>query len=200
MQSNDQTLLYYQQYAMSFVDSTLTADMEDIRAKFMQYLPAGGLILDFGCGSGRDTKAFLSKGYRVEAVDGSSEICRVVFAKTGIPVQQMLFQELNVQEKYHGVWACASILHLPKAELPDVMIRISNALKGEGIFYTSFKYGTFEGRRNGRYFTDFTEDTLTEFMAKIPMLNVMEIWVTGDVRSGREDERWINMLARRVSK
>lgn len=200
MPSNDQTLLYYQKYAMSFIDSTLTADMEDVRAKFLQYLPAGGLILDFGCGSGRDTKAFLSKGYRVEAVDGSSEICRIVFAKTGIPVQQMLFHELNAREKYHGVWACASLLHLPKAELPDVIARISNSLTGEGIFYSSFKYGAYEGRRNGRYFTDFTEDTLTAFMAKIPSLDVMEIWLTGDVRPGREEERWINMLARRVLK
>ena len=110
----------------------------------------------------------------------------------------MLFQELDAKDLYDGIWACVSILHLSKKELQDVVYRITAALKPGGIFYTSFKYGNFEGIRSGRYFTDFTEESLTEFWSEFPALKITELWITQDVRPGREEERWINLLARRV--
>lgn len=113
---------------------------------------------------------------------------------TGIKVKQMLFEELNDQNIYDGIWACASILHLSKSDLFLVFHKMNKALKENGIIYTSFKYGEFEGERNGRYFTDFTEDSLKEFILQIPQLQIKEIWTTGDVREGRGDERWLNIL------
>ena len=114
-------------------------------------------ILDFGCGSGRDTKYFLEHGYWVDAVDGSVELCRIASEFTGIEVRQMLFQELQEKEKYDGIWACASVLHVPKIELANILQKMCNAVKTDGIIYTSFKYGDFEGERSGRFFSDFTE-------------------------------------------
>ena len=198
MNPSDPTLEYYKTNADSFVSGTLTADMAGARAKFLGALKKDALILDFGCGSGRDAKAFLDLGYRVEATDGSPELCQKASEVTEIPVKPMLFQELDAVSYYDGIWACASILHLPKAELQDVMQKIAAALKPGGILYTSFKYGTFEGLRSGRYFTDFTEETLVEFWKGIPGLMVTETWFTQDVRPGREDEKWINILARRA--
>ena len=194
----DQTIVYYEQNADSFIDGTLGADMDDLRQGFLELLPEGSYILDFGCGSGRDTKAFLDAGYRVDAVDGSEELCRRASDYTGIPVKHMLFQELSDREQYDGIWACASILHLKRRELPDVLQRISDALKPGGILYTSFKYGNFEGMREGRYYSDFTEETLTALMEQVPSLLIFEQRISCDVRPGREDERWINILARRV--
>ena len=110
----------------------------------------------------------------------------------------MLFQELDAKDLYDGIWACVSILHLSKKELQDVVYRITAALKPGGIFYTSFKYGYFEGIRGRRYFTDFTEESLTEFWSEFHALKITELWITQDVRPGREEERWINLLARRV--
>ena len=103
-----------------------------------------------------------------------------------------------MKNKYDGIWACASILHLPKKELVDVFRKIASALKNGGVIYTSFKYGMFEGVRNGRYFSDFTEETLMQFMKQVPELEVFEHWITRDVRPGREEERWLNILARRI--
>lgn len=157
-------------------------------------LPSGASILDFGCGSGRDTKYFLKRNYNVTAIDGSEEICKEASKYTGIKVKQMLFEELNDQNIYDGIWACASILHLSKNDLFLVFHKMNKALKENGIIYTSFKYGEFEGERNGRYFTDFTEDSLKEFILQIPQLQIKEIWTTGDVREGRGDERWLNIL------
>lgn len=192
-----ETLLYYEKNAESFSDTTVGVDMEDIRFRFLKELPEGAYILDLGCGSGRDTKVFLEKGYRVDASDGSAELCKKASALTGIPVKCMLFQELEAVDVYDGIWACASILHLPKKDLADVLCKIAAALKKNGVLYTSFKYGSFEGMRNGRYFTDFREDSLREFWERAIPLSIVEVWTTEDVRPGREEERWINLLARR---
>ncbi len=192
------TLEYYKENAEAFVLGTLTADMSDARTRFLARLQKEAYILDFGCGSGRDAKAFLEAGYQVDATDGSEEVCQKATDYTGIPVKHMLFSDLNAVEQYDGVWACASILHLPKGELYDVMKRISIALKQDGVLYTSFKYGSFEGMKNGRYFTNFTKKSLTAFMRDINAFKTLEMWITRDVRPGRENEKWINILARRI--
>ena len=192
------TLEYYKDNADVFVTGSLSADMSEVRMKFANCLLPNARILDFGCGSGRDTKAFLELGYSVDATDGSPELCRIASKVTGITVRQMLFQDLNAISVYDGIWACASILHLPKEELMSVLQKISTALKNDGILYTSFKYGVFEGLRHGRYFTDFTEETLTAFWSEVPSLKIIEMWLTEDVRPGREEERWINILAKRI--
>lgn len=195
--SYNSTLQYYQQNADEFVEGTISADMHDARARFLKLLPLHAFILDFGCGSGRDVRAFLEQGYGVDAVDGSAELCRMASEYTGISVKQMLFGELSATEQYDGIWACASILHLPKVELVDVLQKVADALKTCGVLYTSFKYGEFEGIRGGRYFTDLTENSLGELIVKVPSLRIVDTWITNDVRPGREEERWINILARR---
>ena len=106
----------------------------------------------------------------------------------------MLFQELDDFEKYDGIWACASILHVSKDALPDVLMRMYRAVKPGGIMYISFKYGTFSGMRNGRYFTDFTEETFRAFLDECPGFTELEHWVTADVRPGRGEEKWFNVL------
>lgn len=109
----------------------------------------------------------------------------------------MLFQELDDQEKYDGIWACASILHLSKNELADVLQKMCRALKNNGIIYTSFKYGTFEGERNGRYFTDLTEDSFRILLRSVRGLSVEKLWLTGDVREDRGNEKWLNIILRK---
>ena len=198
MEESKKTLQYYAEHAAAFAAGTVDADMSVARERFLCHLPQGARILDFGCGSGRDSRFFLDRGYEVDAVDGSMELCRMASQYTGIEVKQMLFGELDANEVYDGVWACASILHLPKQELAEVLRRIAEALKGEGVLYTSFKYGTFEGIRGGRHFTDFTEETLREFWQEAFGLRILELWITQDVRPGRAEERWLNVLAERV--
>ena len=195
----NQTLNYYTENAADFAAGTVNVDFSATQERFLSMLPAGASILDFGCGSGRDTKAFLARGYRVTAVDGSPELCRIASAYTGIPVRQMLFAELGDVNAYDGIWACASILHVPSAELPDVFRRMITALKPGGIIYTSFKYGTFEGERNGRLFTDFTEETFAAFLKQFPELTIEEQWISADVRPGRSNEKWLNVILRKKS-
>ena len=190
----DKTLKYYNENAQSFASGTVSVKFTEVQDKFLEKLNPDAYILDFGCGAGRDTKYFLSRGYQVDAVDGSEQLCRIASEYTGIKVRQMLFQELDEKEKYDGIWACASILHLPKKQLREVLENMYAALKSEGWIYTSFKYGKFEGERNGRYFTDFTTDTFKEFIHDMHGLKIEEHWITGDVRPGRGEEKWLNLL------
>ena len=193
----DPTIDYYNLNAENFIENTQNVDMHLAQDKFLHLLNEGAAILDFGCGSGRDTKYFLDKGCRVTATDGSAELCRQASVFTGIEVQEMLFQELDDIDTYDGIWACSSILHLPKNELLLVIRKMSDALKSTGVIYTSFKYSDFEGVRNGRYFTDFNEDSFKEFIAGIPELTIEDYWITGDVRPGRDDEKWLNLILRK---
>ena len=192
------TLHYYNQNAQAFVKSTRDVDFYKTQIRFLDRLLPHSYILDFGCGSGRDTRYFLSQGYLVDAVDGSKEICKLASAYTGIQIQQMLFQELAAENLYDGIWACSSILHLPYQELKMVLIKMANALKADGIVYTSFKYGNFEGERKGRYFTDMTEESLQRLLGEIQTFQLEETWVTADVRPGRGDERWLNILLKKI--
>lgn len=188
------TLNYYNQNADSFTQGTVSVDFSQVQDKFLERLNGGDCILDFGCGSGRDTKYFLKKGMVVDAIDGSVNLCKLASEYTGIKVQNILFQELDEQEKYDGIWACASILHLSKEELSVVLDKMIAALKKNGIIYTSFKYGDFEGERNGRYFIDFTVESFKEFIENVADVEIVEYWITGDVRQGRGEERWLNII------
>lgn len=190
----DKTLNYYNENAQSFASGTVSVEFTEVQVRFLKKLNLGAYILDFGCGAGRDTKYFLNQGYQVDAIDGSEQLCQIASKHTGIKVRYMLFQELEVNEKYDGIWACASILHLPKKELKDVLRKMLTALKPDGWIYTSFKYGEYEGERNGRYFTDFTIDTFTDFVQDIHNLQIEEHWITGDVRPGRGEEKWLNLI------
>ena len=191
------TLEYYNEHAEKFIQGTVDVEFHEIQDKFINYLSKDAKILDFGCGSGRDTKYFLDHGFLTDAIDGSIKLCEYASAYTGIQVKNMLFEELNENEKYDGIWACSSILHLNKFELTKVFPLMVKALKKDGIIYTSFKYGNYEGMMNGRYFTYFTEDSFNLFISDIKGLKIKELWISTDARPNRGDEKWVNIILKK---
>lgn len=191
------TIAYYNQNAEAFTKNTMGVSFKSTQERFLKKLSSTSEILDFGCGSGRDTKYFLSKGHHVTAIDGSEELCRLASEYTGVPVKHMLFQELDEEDVYDAIWACSSILHLPYDELKLVLCKMSQALKQSGIVYTSFKYGTFEGERNGRYFTDMTEEKFEKLLEEVKAFQIEEQWISSDVRPDRGDEKWLNLILRK---
>ncbi|MCD7883061.1 MAG: class I SAM-dependent methyltransferase [Lachnospiraceae bacterium] len=189
-----QTLEYYNKNAAAFTSTTQTLEFYETQNTFLEYLPPQASILDFGCGAGRDTKYFLEHGCQVTAIDGSPELCRVASEYTGIPVKQMLFQDLDCQNCYDGIWACSSILHLSSEELKSVLIKMAAALKTDGIVYASFKYGSYEGMRNGRYFNDMNEQRIEELLQERNVFTICRMWMTSDIRPGRGEEKWLNLI------
>ena len=170
---NNKTLAFYNKNAKAFAEETAFVDFKETQDKFINILQ-GKRVLDFGCGAGRDSKYFVEAGLDVVAIDGSAELCQIAESYVGIPVQQMLFQELDDRSRYDGIWACSSILHLTKEELKSVFKKMLDALTDNGIIYTSFKYGEFEGERNGRYFTDFTYESFCEFIRDMKGIAIEE--------------------------
>ena len=184
---------YYNENAKIFFEGTVQSDMSSNYTDFLSKLPEGSHILDAGCGSGRDSKNFIDLGYEVTAIDASEAMCTLASEYIHQPVKQMKFQEIDFKEDFDGIWACASLLHVPSHELPEVLQRLRRALKPQGILYASFKYGEFEGERNGRYFHDLNEEKAEAFFVE-EGFKISKMWLTGDVRVGRENEKWLNIL------
>ena len=191
---DQKTIDYYNAHAKDFAQATTDLDFHEVQDRFLSKLPVGARILDFGCGAGRDAKYFAEKGYEVVAIDGSEELCKIANQFTGVVAHQMFFGELDETGEYDGIWACASILHLRKEELIDIIPRMIRAVKTEGYLYMSFKYGTFEGYRNERYFTNFTKESFAEFVKQFSDIALIEQWISSDVRPGRSDEKWLNLI------
>jgi SAM-dependent methyltransferase len=189
---------YYQQHAEMFFADTVEVDMTPLYRRFLSLQRDQAQILDAGCGSGRDARAFADLGHRVTAFDASPALIALAETRLGQSVQCLRFQDITWQEQFDGIWACASLLHVPAAELPDVMQRLCMALKPRGILYASFKYGSGEREHHGRGFTDLDESGLAALLRRVPELEEVETWTTGDLRPGREAERWLNTLLRRT--
>lgn len=167
--------------------------MSELYRPFVAHLKPGARILDAGCGSGRDAKAFSEMGYEVEAFDASAELVELARQHTGLPVKQMRFEEVTEVERYDGIWCCASLLHVPLAELPGVMAQLAKALKPGGVWYLSFKYGSGEREKDGRRFTDMDEAGFAEVLSELSGIEVMKCWQTHDQRPERDDS-WINLV------
>lgn len=187
---------YYNKNAQAFFDGTVNADMSLWRDKFEAYIPDGGHILDAGCGSGRDSKAFKQHGFSVVAFDASREMCKAAAELIGQQVWQMRFDEISFDGEFDGIWACASLLHVSFDELPYVMKKLRKALKSKGVIYASFKYGEGEITKGERTFSNFTEITVKRMLNEVGF-EVIGCGITGDVREGREDEKWVNVIAKK---
>jgi len=189
---------YYEKHAAQFCEDTLGVDMTPLYQRFLPLLPQRGHILDAGCGSGRDARAFAAQGFRVTAFDASRTLIKTAEQYLGQPVHQLRFEDIGWQRRFDGIWACASLLHVPEAELDDAMLRLRNSLKSGGILYASFKHGAGERDSDGRRFTDLDEAGLSALLGRVEGLEELETWATGDLRAGRETELWLNTLVRRT--
>lgn len=188
------TIRYYNENAENFIGGTVDADISQIALKFVDRLPEGASILDWGCGSGRDSLAFSKAGFAVTPVDLSTEMAKATETLTGLPVRNESFDALSDTDAFDGIWACSSLLHVQKEDLPHVFAIAQRALKSGGCMYVSFKYGDYCGMRNGRYFTDLTEHSLADLLEEGTGLKIDDFWISGDVRPGRGDEKWLNAI------
>lgn len=191
----DKNIEYYNENAEAFFDGTVNADMSLWRDKFEKYVTDGSRVLDAGCGSGRDSRAFKQHGLSVVAFDASREMCKAAAELLGQEVWQMKFQEIAFDEEFDGIWACASLLHVSYEELPDVLGKLHKALKPKGVIYASFKYGDGKVVKGERTFSNLTEATAQKLFIEAGF-EVVECEISQDVREGRGDEKWVNVIAK----
>lgn len=196
----EQTHIYYRDKAKEYCERTRSIDMTSSYDKFLKYVPQSEqmVILDLGCGSGRDVSVFKTHGYIVDAIDASIEMAKQTTHSTHIPALCEKIQELDKINRYAGIWASASLLHLPSKDLLSTFEKINNALISGGILYASFKYGHGEHIRGGRFFHDENEDSLRSLISLVPGLEILEMWDNRDVGIGKSsDERWLNSIIKK---
>ena len=197
MKVSNKTIEYYNKNADAYFEMTSKAKMFASCDRFLLYLENNSTILDFGCGSGRDTKYFMEKGFNVHGIDGSIEMCKRAKENSGcLNIECVDFLSFDRKEMYDGIFACASLLHLNVDELCVVFHKLIDACFNHGVIYASFKYGDFEGYRDERYYTDMNETKMLDLIYEYEDLSIEDMWVSKDVIGGREGTSWLNVILR----
>jgi len=188
---------YYKLNAKNYVADTILVDMGELYSAFLELIPKHSKIFDLGSGSGRDTKMFLEMGYEVLAIDPVSEFVEFSSEYTGQQTLQMKVEDIEFENEFDGIWACASLLHIEPENMQMVLKKLHKALKKNGVLYISVKHGNFEGRRGGRYFCDYTEEKVENTGYREIGFNLIKYTHNNDMRIGREDEKWLNIYLRK---
>jgi cyclopropane fatty-acyl-phospholipid synthase-like methyltransferase len=191
------SIQFYEDNAEDFFRRSVDADMAEGWAAFGALVKPGGRVLDAGCGSGRDTLALAKQGFRITPIEASPKLAALASAHTGLPVTVMTFDQVGWRDTFDGIWACASLLHVPRADLPAAMRRLRDALVPGGVWWMSFKYGDEERQASGRHFTDLDEAGARALIDETGGLTLLSMEVTGDARADRAGERWLSVLCRR---
>ena len=194
------TLDYYNKNSEEYFNSTLNVDMTNTYKPFLKLVPKDGKILDLGCGSGRDSMNFMKLGYEVTAVDGAKELAKKASVLLGKEVILSTFEELELKEKFHGIWACASLLHIKREDLKTVLNNLYNNLEDNGVFYMSFKYGEKEYVDDkNRYFNCFTDESIISFINENTKFNILDLYITEDKLGRANEVKWVNLICNRKS-
>lgn len=188
------TLEWYNANAETFAAGAHGVDLGVLQATFTEHLAPAARVLDVGAGSGRDALAFEAAGYEVTALEPSEVLARRVESLIRGPVWKITADALEIEGAFDGVWACASLLHVPRANTEEVMRRVLRALVPGGVFYVSFKRGEGERWEAGRYFADHTGESLGALLSAVGFERC-RLWETRDARPERADTVWVNALA-----
>lgn len=189
------SLGYYEQNGSKYFEETAELNMEEHLEQFVKLLPENAEVLDLGCGSGRDTLYLMDAGCYVTPMDGSSKMCSLAEIHTDLEVLHMTFEEMEFDEVFDGIWASASLLHVPKRDMERIMRKVSDALVPGGILYMSFQYGDGEEERNQRFYNDYNEKAMKSLLKKFRELEILDIYQSEDLREGHR--KWLNVLVKK---
>lgn len=173
---SDPSVEYYNKNASAFISRSCSVDMSNAYDRFLPLVPRGGRVLDAGCGSGRDVKQFVQRGFDVDAFDASSEMVKFASGLTGVNVQHLRFDQINYSNVFDGVWACASLLHVPKDFIDDVLKRLVRALKCGGVMYLSVKEKESVTPTGGRYFYYYTATEFERLLSSRDDVAILDTW------------------------
>lgn len=189
---------WYDHDSAHYIANTESVDLSELYDRFLARLPARARILDAGCGSGRDGLAFKRRGHAVVAADASIAMVQHASKALAQEAVHLRHEDLAFVDAFNGIWSNASLLHVPRAGLPDVFGRLRGALVPAGILFCSFKLGEDDVYRSERLFTNQTADSLRQLIDATAGLELMETWTSRDLRPGRQDEQWLNAMCRRT--
>ena len=185
---------YYNKHAKEYIDNTKNVDMKEYYDIFESYIDSNAKILDVGFGSGRDSLYFNNKGYNVYSIDNVKEFCDHAKSIGLDNVYCISIEDINYINEFDAIWACASLLHIELNKLEYVFNKCYKALKNNGVMYVSFKYGTFEGFIDDRYFTYLNEDSFNNII-KNTNFKIDKILIKEDLLN--RDIKWLNIILKK---
>ncbi|AUC86832.1 hypothetical protein CW735_00395 [Alteromonas sp. MB-3u-76] len=198
------TINYYNSSSKEYISSTRSISLNSLYSKFRNSgsfrggIPRGGLILDAGCGSGRDTRYFIQHGYRVVSFDASEEMVRSCLSYPFSYCIEHSFEQIDYLEEFDAVWACASLLHLKEADLKLAMERLYNALVPNGVIYFSLKNRPeHEGKDSDSRQFFYYEQASIESLCEELGLKKVEIW-ENTTRKQNDTSTWVNYIYEKV--
>ena len=148
------TLDHYNGRAEAFRQGTSDHDVTQNYQALLSALPEGTplKILDFGCGPGRDLVYFRNLGHEAIGLEGAENFCAMARQSSGCEVWQQNFLKLDLPAGFFdGIFANASLFHVPRQELPRVLRELHKALKDHGVLFSSNPRGREEGWHGERY-------------------------------------------------
>lgn len=195
------TLDYYNNNAQEFIERTFNTLVSENLTNFVKNLPSNARVLDAGCGSGRDSQHFLSLGFDVTAFDASEQLAKLASAKINHQVHTLTFEQIPWRQEFDGVWAMASLLHLPKSDMPKSLERCLLALKPNGTLFASFKsIGSSAVEQGvdemGRFFSYYSANEIKEIFNSLGLCSDVQISEQRDLM-GR-DQNWLSITCKRA--
>jgi SAM-dependent methyltransferase len=188
---------YYDKHVLAFARVAAARRLRPLHDLFTALLPPRARILDAGCGTGGDAREFLRRGFRVTAIDSSMAMVRYC-RKHGVRARCQHLQSITAAERYHAVWAAASLLHLPGDELAEVLTRLHRALRPGGLVYLSLWRGRSEGvMADGRFVKCHTHAGFIRCLHHARGFELLSSW-RAQAGAGAGEESWLHFLARRV--
>lgn len=198
-QISDMTLAHYGQRAESFRDGTLDHDVSQNIQALLKYIDAVPpcRILDFGCGPGRDLKAFAALGHEPVGLDGTEEFVQMAREHAQCEVWRQDFLKLDLPpQSFDGVFANASLFHVPGRELPRVLRELHATLKPRGVLFASNPRGNDEeGWNRGRYGAYHTLQTWQRFMTDAGFVELEHYYRPDGLP--REQQPWLASVWRK---
>lgn len=189
---------FYNTHAHIYYDNTVELDMSEMLEEFISFIPENCPVLDLGCGSGRDSLYLIEKGFDVTAMDGAKELCELAKIHIGQDVLCMRYEDMEFDGVFDGIWACASLVHIPKSEMDALLLKISQGLRCGGMIYISLKYGDFSGIKEGLYYSEYRTKDIKNLIYNHKDLELIQIYKSQDIREDRKEEQWINIFARKT--
>jgi SAM-dependent methyltransferase len=166
--------------------------------RFIGALATGAMVLELGCGAGRESAAMLARGLDVTPTDGSHELAAIASELLRREVAVLRFEDIAFNEAFDGVFANACLLHVPRADLSAILARVATSLKPGGLFYSSYKAGEAEGYDGlGRFYNYPSREWLSETYWAARCWESVEIVAEDGSAYDRLPTRWLHVMARK---
>jgi SAM-dependent methyltransferase len=184
-------------HAQEYFDRTVSADLGPLYDRFLQYVKPGGRILDLGSGSGRDLKAMLDRGYFPLGIDASPSLAKLAGDFSGATCLTLRFEDLKFGSEFDAAWACASLLHMPKIQMPSILQNIHRSLAEYGVLFVSVQIGQGEKLLpDGRFFAYYAPEEFFQILEGAGY-TIQKSWLSQDSLCSRRQIDWLNIVANR---